>query len=140
MSLLEKNVRPRDILTKKAFMNAIAVDMALGGSTNTVLHLPAIAYEAGVDLNIDEFDEVSEKTPHLCNMSPAGPSHLQDLYEAGGVQAVMKELNRLNLIHGDLMTVNGNTVSENFNRYSILDPQTIRNIENPYHQKVALQF
>lgn len=135
MSLLEKNIRPRDILTKKAFMNAIAVDMALGGSTNTVLHLPAIAYEAGVDLSIDEFDEISEKTPHLCNMSPAGPSHLQDLYEAGGVQAVMKELNRLNLIHGDLITVNGKTVSENINKYPILDSQTIRSIENPYHKK-----
>ena len=135
MSLLKKNIKPRDILTKKAFMNAIAVDMALGGSTNTVLHLPAIAYEAGVDLSIDEFDEISEKTPHLCNMSPAGPSHLQDLYEAGGVQAVMKELSRLNLINGELMTVNGNSIFENINKYRILNPQTIRNIENPYHHK-----
>ncbi|ALM74062.1 Dihydroxy-acid dehydratase [Thermococcus barophilus] len=104
VELVKKDVKPRDILTEEAFMDAIAVDMALGGSTNTVLHLTAIAKEAGVKLTLDLFDEISEKTPTLCKLSPAGPYHIQDLHEAGGILAVMKELDKKGLIHRDRIT------------------------------------
>ena len=113
MELLEKDIRPRDIMTKEAFLNALTVDMALGCSTNTMLHLPAIAHEVGVELNIDIANEISAKTPNLCHLAPAGPTHMEDLYEAGGVYAVMNELNKKGLINTDLITVTGKTVGEN---------------------------
>jgi len=134
MELVAKNVRPLDILTKDAFYNAIAADMALGGSTNTVLHLPAIAYEAGFKLDISVFNEISNKTPHLCNMSPAGPYHLQDLNEAGGVRAVMRELAKKNLIFKDARTVSGQTMGEIIEDAEILRSDVIRTIDNPWHE------
>ena len=110
MELVKKDIRPSQILTKKAFENAVTVDMAFGGSTNTTLHLPAIAREAGIELSLKTFNEISEKTPHLCNMSPGGPHHLQDLHHAGGIPALMMELSRRRLIHKDPITVTGKTV------------------------------
>ncbi|MCR5032637.1 MAG: dihydroxy-acid dehydratase [Lachnospiraceae bacterium] len=132
MELLEKNIRPRDILTKEAFMNALTVDMALGCSTNTMLHLPAIAHEAGVDINLEIANEISAKTPNLCHLAPAGPTYMEDLNEAGGVYAVMKELSKLNLLNLDLMTVTGKTVGENIQNAVNKDPEVIRPVENPY--------
>jgi len=134
MDLVSKNVKPLDILTKDAFYNAVAADMALGGSTNTVLHLPAIAYEAGLKLDISVFNEISNKTPHLCNMSPAGPYHLQDLNEAGGVRAVMKELDTKGLIFKEARTVSGKTIGEIIEGAEILRPDVIRTIDNPWHE------
>ena len=113
MELLRKNIRPRDIMTSEAFMNALTVDMALGCSTNSMLHLPAIAHEAGVELNVDIANEVSARTPNLCHLAPAGPTYMEDLNEAGGVYAVMKELTKKNLLNLDCMTVTGKTVGEN---------------------------
>jgi dihydroxy-acid dehydratase len=133
MVLVEKNLRPRDILTFQAFENAVAVDMALGGSTNTALHLPAIAHSAGHTLSLDLMDEISRKTPHLCSMSPAGAYHIQDLHEAGGIQGVMQRLAPKGLIHGDLPTVNGHTVKENYEKAVIRNAEVIRPLENPYH-------
>ena len=134
MNLIEKNICPRDIMTKEAFMNAMAMDMALGCSTNTMLHLPAIAHEAGVDLNMEVANEVSSKTPNLCHLAPAGPTYMEDLNEAGGVLAVMSELVKKNLINTDLITVTGKTIKENLEGVRNLNPEVIRPIENPYMQ------
>ena len=132
MELVEKNIRPRDIMTEKAFMNALTVDMALGCSTNSMLHLPAIANEAGVDLNLDIANELSAKTPNLCHLAPAGPTYMEDLNEAGGVYAVMNELCKKDLLYTDLITVTGKTVAENIKGCVNLDPEVIRPIDNPY--------
>ncbi len=132
MELVEKNIKPRDIMTEKAFMNALTVDMALGCSTNSMLHLPAIAHEAGVELNLDIANELSAKTPNLCHLAPAGPTYMEDLNEAGGVYAVMNELTKKNLLHTDLMTVTGKTVGENIEGCVNLNPEVIRPIDNPY--------
>ena len=132
MELLEKNIRPLDIMTEKAFMNALTVDMALGCSTNTMLHLPAIAKEAGVKLNLDIANEISAKTPNLCHLAPAGHTYMEDLNEAGGVYAVMNELTKLNLLNTDLITATGKTVAENIEGCEIKDTDIIRPITNPY--------
>ena len=134
MNLVEKNIRPRDIMTKEAFMNAMAMDMALGCSTNTMLHLPAIAHEAGVEINMEIANEVSAKTPNLCHLAPAGPTYMEDLNEAGGVLAVMSELVKKNLINTDLITVTGKTIKENLEGVYNKNPEVIRPIENPYMQ------
>ena len=133
MELVKKDIRPSQILTEKAFENGVTVDMAFGGSTNTSLHLPAIAREAGIDLPLQTFDEISEKTPHLCNMSPGGPHHLQDLHQAGGIPALMLELSSGGLIHQDLLTVTGKTVGENLKGKKGYNPGVIRSMKNPYH-------
>ena len=138
MMLLKKRMTPRKIMTDKAFANAMAVDMALGCSTNTVLHLMAIAQEAGVRIDLDGFNRVSEKTPHLCNLSPAGRHHLEDLDRAGGVSAVMKELSRKGLIHTSCPTVTGGQVKENIKDSLIRDKSVIRPLEKPYHRQGGL--
>ena len=135
LNLLDKNILPRDIATAEAFENAMAVDMALGCSTNTVLHVPAIAHEAEVDLTLEHFNEVSEKAPHLCSLIPGGPHSLQQLDEAGGVPAVILELSKKNIIHSDVMTVTGKTLGENLSRVQVRDHEIIRTINNPYHAK-----
>lgn len=132
MELLKKNIRPRDIMTKEAFINALTVDMALGCSTNTMLHLPAIAHEAGIDLNIDIANEISARTPNLCHLAPAGPTYMEDLNEAGGVYAVMNELSKKDLLKLDLITVTGKTVGENIKDCVNLNMDVIRPIDNPY--------
>lgn len=132
MELLEKNIRPLDIMTEKAFMNALTVDMALGCSTNTMLHLPAIAKEAGAKLNLDIANEISAKTPNLCHLAPAGHTYMEDLNEAGGVYAVMNELTKLNLLNTDLITATGKTVAENIEGCEIKDTDIIRPVTNPY--------
>ena len=132
MELLRKNIRPRDIMTEDAFMNALTVDMALGCSTNTMLHLPAIAHEVGLDLNLDIANEVSARTPNLCHLAPAGPTYMEDLNEAGGVYAVMNELNKLGLLKTDLITATGKTVGENIAGCVNRNPEVIRPVENPY--------
>lgn len=132
MELLERNIRPSDILTEDAFMNALTVDMALGCSTNSMLHLPAIAHEAGVELNPEIANAISEKTPNLCHLAPAGHTYIEELNEAGGVYAVMNELNKLDLIHTDCMTVTGKTVGENIQGCVNKNPEVIRPVENPY--------
>ena len=134
MELLEKNIRPRDILTEKAFMNALTVDMALGCSTNTMLHLPAIAHEAGVEINLDIANELSAKTPNLCHLAPAGHTYVEELNEAGGVYAVMNELNKKGLLYTDLITATGKTVGENIKGCENKNPEVIRPIDNPYSQ------
>lgn len=134
MELYEKNIRPRDIMTNEAFMNALTVDMALGCSTNSMLHLPAIAHEAGIDLNLDIANEISAKTPNLCHLAPAGPTYMEDLNEAGGVYAVMNELNKKNLLHTDCITATGKTVGENITGCVNRDKEVIRPIDNPYSQ------
>jgi dihydroxy-acid dehydratase len=134
IELLEKDIKPRDIMTEKAFYNALTVDMALGCSTNSMLHLPAIAHEAGVDLNLDIANEISAKTPNLCHLAPAGHSYIEELNEAGGVYAVMNELNKKNLLYTDLITATGKTVEENIAGCVNLDPNIIRPIENPYSE------
>ncbi len=134
MELLEKDIKPRDIMTEKAFMNALTVDMALGCSTNTMLHLPAIAHEVGFELYIDIANEVSARTPNLCHLAPAGHTYMEDLNEAGGVYAVMNELNKKGLLHTDLITVTGKTVGENIAGCRNLDPEVIRPLENPYSE------
>lgn len=134
MELLEKDIRPRDIMTKEAFLNALTVDMALGCSTNTMLHLPAIAHEVGFDLNIDIANEISERTPNLCHLAPAGPTYMEDLHEAGGVYAVMNELNKKGLLKTDLITVTGKTVEENIKNSINLNHEVIRPIDNPYSE------
>lgn len=138
MELLEKNIRPRDIMTEKAILNALTVDMALGCSTNSMLHLPAIAHEIGMDFEIDFANGISEKTPNLCHLAPAGPTYMEDLNEAGGVYAVMAELNKKNLLHTDCMTVTGKTVGENIKDAVNKDPEVIRPIDNPYTQTGGL--
>ncbi|HBA68983.1 MAG TPA: dihydroxy-acid dehydratase [Lachnospiraceae bacterium] len=132
MELLEKNIRPRDIMTEKAFRNALTVDMALGCSTNSMLHLPAIAHEAGVELNVDIANEISAKTPNLCHLAPAGPTYMEDLNEAGGVYAVMNELDKKGLLYTDLITATGKTVKENISGCENRNPQVIRPIDHPY--------
>ena len=132
MELLKNNVRPSDIMTKKAFLNCLKVDMALGCSTNTMLHLPAIAHEAGVELNMDIANEISAKTPNLCHLAPAGPTYMEDLNEAGGVYAVMNELSKKGLLYEDQITVTGKTVGENIKDVHNLNPEVIRPIDNPY--------
>ena len=138
MELYEKNIRPRDILTEKAFMNALTVDMALGCSTNSMLHLPAIAHEAGVKLTLDLANEVSERTPNLCHLAPAGYTYMEDLNEAGGIYAVMNELDKKGLLYTDLITVTGKTVKENIEGCINKDIETIRPIENPYSETGGL--
>ena len=132
MELLRKNIRPRDIMTKEAFENALTMDMALGCSTNSMLHLPAIAHECGIDLNVDIANAISEKTPNLCHLAPAGPTYMEDLNEAGGVYAVMHEISRLGLLHTGLITCTGKTVGENIANARNLNPEVIRPVENPY--------
>ncbi len=134
MELLEKNIRPRDILTKAAFENALTVDMALGCSTNTMLHLPAIAHEAGVEINLDIANRISEKTPNLCHLAPAGHHYMEELNEAGGIYAVMNELAELGLLHTDLITATGKTVGENIKGCTVKDTEIIRPVENAYSQ------
>ena len=138
MELLEKDIRPRDIMTEKAFMNALTVDMALGCSTNSMLHLPAIAHEAGVELNVDIANEVSARTPNLCHLAPAGPTYMEDLNEAGGVYAVMNELTKKNLLNLDCMTVTGKTVGENIKDCVNLNPEVIRPVDHPYSETGGL--
>ena len=132
MEMLKKDIRPRDIMTEQAFMNALTVDMALGCSTNSMLHLPAIAHETGVELNVDIANEVSARTPNLCHLAPAGPTYMEDLNEAGGVYAVMNELSKKNLLNLDCMTVTGRTVGENIAGCANRDPKVIRPVEDPY--------
>ena len=132
MDLVKDDITPSKILNDKSFENALAVDMALGGSTNTVLHLAAIAYEADKSFNLNLINEISDKTPNLCRISPAGSHHLSDLYEAGGVQAVMKELSKKNLLHTDCLTVNGKTINENLKDAENINKEVIRPIDNPY--------
>lgn len=132
MELLEKNIRPRDIMNEKAFMNALTVDMALGCSTNSMLHLPAIAREAGVELNLDIANDISSKTPNLCHLAPAGHTYIEELNEAGGVYAVMNELNKKGLLHTDIITATGKTVGENIEGCINKNPEVIRPIDNPY--------
>jgi dihydroxy-acid dehydratase len=133
MDVVKKNILPSKILTEEAFENAVTVDMAFGGSTNTSLHLPAIAKEAGIRLSLRTFNKIGAKTPHLCNMSPGGPHHIQDLHHAGGIPALMKELSRKKLIHQDLLTVTGKTIGENLKGKRVLNSEVIRPIERPYH-------
>lgn len=138
MELYKRNIRPRDILTEKAFINALTVDMALGCSTNSMLHLPAIAHEAGMKLTLDLANEVSERTPNLCHLAPAGYTYMEDLNEAGGVYAVMNELDKKGLLYTDLITATGKTVKENMEGCINKDPKTIRPIENPYSENGGL--
>ncbi len=138
MEMYRKNIRPRDIMTKEAILNALTVDMALGCSTNSMLHLPAIAHEIGMDFDISFANEISEKTPNLCHLAPAGPTYIEDLNEAGGVYAVMNELNKKGLLHTDCMTVTGRTVGENIKDCVNLNPEVIRTIDNPYSQTGGL--
>src|SRR5699024_4464938 len=130
----EKNICPRDIMTEDAILNALTVDMALGCSTNSMLHLPAIAHEIGMDFEIDFANTISEKTPNLCHLAPAGHTYIEELNEAGGVYAVMNELNKKNLLYTDLITVTGKTVAENIRGCVNKNPEVIRPIENPYSQ------
>ena len=132
MEMLKKNICPRDIMTEAAFRNALTMDMALGCSTNSMLHLPAIAHEAGVELNVDIANEISAKTPNLCHLAPAGPTYMEDLNEAGGIYAVMSEISKLGLLNLDCMTVTGKTVGENIKNCVNKNPEVIRPVENPY--------
>lgn len=132
MDMLKKNIRPRDIMTREAFTNALTVDMALGCSTNTMLHLPAIAHECGIDLNMEFANEISDKTPNICHLAPAGPTYMEDLNEAGGIYAVMKELTKKDLLYLDGITVTGKTTGENIKNAVNRNPEVIRPIDNPY--------
>ena len=134
MEMCRKNIRPRDIMTEAAFRNALTMDMALGCSTNSMLHLPAIAHEAGVDLNLDIANEISARTPNLCHLAPAGPTYMEDLNEAGGIYAVMKEISKKGLLNLDCMTVTGKTVGENIADAVNKNPEVIRPVENPYSE------
>ncbi|MBR6776297.1 MAG: dihydroxy-acid dehydratase, partial [Clostridia bacterium] len=134
MEMLEKNIRPRDIMTEAAFQNALTVDMALGCSTNSMLHLPAIAHECGIDIDLDIANGISAKTPNLCHLAPAGPTYMEDLNEAGGVYAVMNELNKKSLLNTECITVTGKTVGENIKDCVNLDPEVLRPIEAPYSE------
>ena len=138
MEMLRKNIRPRDIMTKEAILNALTVDMALGCSTNSMLHLPAIAHEVGFDFDIAFANEISEKTPNLCHLAPAGPTYMEDLNEAGGVYAVMHELSELGLLHEECMTVTGKTVGENIKNAVNRNPEVIRPLDNPYSKTGGL--
>lgn len=132
MELIKKDIRPRDIMTKEAFENALTIDMALGCSTNSMLHLPAIAHEAGIDINLDIANKISDKTPNLCHLAPAGSDHMEDLNEAGGIYAVMNEINKLGILHTDVMTCTGKTVGENIANCRNKNPKVIRPVDNPY--------
>lgn len=132
VELVNRNIRPRDIATEQAFSNAMAVDMALGCSTNTVLHVPAIAHEAGVKISLELFDQISQKTPHICSLSPGGPNHLEDLDAAGGVQAVMKRLSEKDLVNTDVMTVTGKTLQQNLEKSAVLSNEVIRTFETAH--------
>ena len=132
MECIKKDIKPRDVMTKEAFYNALTIDMALGCSTNSMLHLPAIAHEAGVELNLEIANEISKKTPNLCHLAPAGDTFMEDLNDAGGVYAVMNEINKLGLLYTDIMTVTGKTVGENIEGCVNLNPEIIRPVENPY--------
>ncbi len=134
MDILKKDIKPRDIMTEEAFMNALTIDMALGCSTNSMLHLPAIAYEAGVIIDLEIANEISAKTPNLCKLAPAGPHHIEALNAAGGIQAVMKEIAKKGLLNLDLMTVTGKTIRENIEKFSNKNPSVIRPVENPYSE------
>ena len=134
MELLEKNIRPRDIMTESAFRNALTMDMALGCSTNSMLHLPAIAHECGIELNLDIANEISSHTPNLCHLAPAGRTYMEDLNEAGGIYAVMNEINKLGLLNTDLITVTGKTIAENIAGCVNKNPDIIRPVDNPYSQ------
>ncbi len=134
MEMYRKNIRPRDIMTKDAFINAITADMALGCSTNSMLHLPAIAHECGIELDLDFVNEISKRTPNLCHLAPAGHTYMEDLNEAGGVYAVLNELSKKDLINTDCITVTGKTVGENISGVVNRDPEIIRPIDNPYSQ------
>ena len=138
MEMYKKDIRPRDIMTKEAILNALTVDMALGCSTNSMLHLPAIAHEVGFDFDISFANEISEKTPNLCHLAPAGPTYMEDLNEAGGVYAVMNELSELGLLNLDCMTVTGKTVGENIKGVENKDPEVIRPLDNPYSKNGGL--
>ena len=138
MEMYERNIRPLDIMTKEAILNALTVDMALGCSTNSMLHLPAIAHEIGFDFDIAFANEISAKTPNLCHLAPAGPTYMEDLNEAGGVYAVMNELTKLDLLYKDVMTVTGKTVGENIKDCVNLNPEVIRPVENPYSKTGGL--
>ncbi|HNQ45504.1 MAG TPA: dihydroxy-acid dehydratase [Syntrophorhabdus sp.] len=138
LELVEKNLKPRDIMTLDAFKNAIAVDMAFGGSSNTALHLPAIAHEGGISLPLSLFDEISEKVPHICNMSPAGPHHLEDLFEAGGVYGIMKELSKKNLINKKCLNVTGEKLGDLLKTAAVTNPEVIHPLDAPYHEKGGL--
>ena len=138
MELLEKNICPRDIMTRDAIENALTVDMALGCSTNTMLHLPAIAHELGLDFDIELANTISERTPNLCHLAPAGPTYIEDLNEAGGVYAVMSELNKKHLLHTDCLTVSGLSVKENIRGIVNTNYDVIRTIENPYSENGGL--
>lgn len=140
MELLEKDIRPKDIMTADAFRNALTMDMALGCSTNSMLHLPAIAHECGVDLNLEIANELSEKTPNLCHLAPAGHTYVEDLNAAGGIYAVMSEINKLGLLKTDLITVTGKTVGENIEGVRNLNPEVIRPVENPYSKTGGMRF
>ena len=140
MNLVEKNICPRDILTIEAFKNAVAVDLALGGSTNTSLHLPAIAWAAGLELPLEIFNEVGARVPHLCSMSPGGAHHIEDLWRAGGVQALMEQLLEAGLINGETITVTGATTAENVAGAKVVDAEVIRPIDNPHHKEGGLAF
>jgi dihydroxy-acid dehydratase len=133
MDLVKRDIKPSDILTAAAFENALRVDLAFGGSTNTSLHLPAIAKEAGIPLTLETFNTFSDKTPHLCFMSPGGPHDLHQLHLAGGIQALMQELSRSDMIRKEAMTVTGKTVGENLTGRKVLDPEIIHPLEKPYH-------
>ena len=132
MELLEKNIRPRDIMTEDAFRNALTMDMALGCSTNSMLHLPAIAHECGIELNLDIANEISSHTPNLCHLAPAGRTYMEDLNEAGGIYAVMNEINKLGLLKTDLITCTGKTIAENIAGCVNKDPEIIRPVDHPY--------
>jgi dihydroxy-acid dehydratase len=132
MDLVEKNIRPRDIVTLQALKNAIAVDMALGCSTNTVLHIPAVAHEAGITLDLDLFNDISGKTPNICHLSPAGHHHLEDLDEAGGIQGVMKEISKLGVIDLEALTATGRIVGDNISTAAVRNREVVRAVEDPY--------
>jgi len=138
LSLVEKDLKPRDIITFDAFRNAITVDMAFGGSSNTALHLPALAHEAGLTVPLDLFDEIAETTPHICLMSPAGPHHLEDLHGAGGVYAIMNQLSKKGLINMKCRTVENTTIGEAISKTPVLDAEVIRPLDNPYNAKGGL--
>jgi len=140
MTLVEKNIRPRDILTMEAFENALAVDLALGGSTNTSLHLPAIAWAAGLKLPLELFNEIGARVPHLCSMSPGGQHHIEDLWQAGGVEGLMARLLEKGLIKGELITVTGKTIKENLQNAAVVNNDVIRPVEDPYHKEGGLAF
>ncbi|RLA94315.1 MAG: dihydroxy-acid dehydratase [Deltaproteobacteria bacterium] len=138
VELVREGLKPSDILTREAFENAIAVDMAFGGSSNTALHLPAIAHEAGVELRLEDFNRISDRTPHLCDLSPAGPHHLQDLHRAGGIRALMGELAKGGLLHTEALTVTGKRLGEVIEGAQVLDREVIRPLEEPYHRTGGL--